>query len=206
MLGPKKRNAVLMKHDALNASVISDANSIGDARPCRDARGQEDWYVVQVKRYEEHRVLRHLAMKAVPTFLPLIESFRRRGRGGARLEPLFPGYLFVQLEALELNPGHWHIARWTPGVRRILGTEHTPVPMPAVAMETIRAQVRELGFVRPGARFTSGARVRIRSGPLAGLEAIFDRPISREGRVLVLLELLGQLGRAELNDLDLESA
>ncbi len=164
------------------------------------------WYAVQVKRYEEHRVVHHLAMKAIPTFLPLMESVRRHGRGGARLEPLFPGYLFVQLEALELNPGHWHIARWTPGVRRILGTEYTPVPMPAEAMETVRAQVRELGFVRPGARFTSGARVRIRSGPLAGLEAIFDRPISRAGRVLVLLELLGQVGRAEVDEARLDAA
>jgi len=196
----------MMTHDALHAAALPGATPNGAVGECQDARGHEDWYVLQVKRYEEQRVVRHLAMKAVPTFLPLMESFRRQRRGGARLEPLFPGYLFVQLAALELNPGHWHTARWTPGVRRILGTECTPVPMPAEAMDAIRARVRELGFVRLGARFTSGMRVRIRSGPLAGLEAIFDRPISREGRVLVLLELLGQLGRAEVNDLDLESA
>ncbi len=165
-----------------------------------------DWYAVQVKRYEEHRVVRHLAMNAIPTFLPLVESLRRRGRGAAGLEPLFPGYLFVQLQALDRDPGHWHIARWTPGVRRILGTEHTPVPMPAGAMDVIRARVQEFGFVRPGARFTLGTRVRIRSGPLAGLEAIFDRPISREGRVLVLLELLGQVGRTEVDEASLDAA
>jgi transcriptional antiterminator RfaH len=172
-----------------------------------ETRKHGGWYVLHVKRYEEHRVVLRLATKAIPTFLPLAESLRRDGRGaGARLEPLFPGYLFVQLEALELNPGNWHTARWTPGVRRILGTEDTPVPMPPDAMETIEAQVRELGFVRPGARFATGARVRLRSGPLAGLEAIFDRPISREGRVLVLLELLGQLGRAEVDEARLEAA
>ncbi len=165
-----------------------------------------DWYAVQVKRCEEHRVVRHLAMKAIPTFLPLIESFRRRGRRGVRLEPLFPGYAFVQLPSLNVYPGRWHSARWTPGVRRILGAEETAVPMPAAAMEAIRARVRELGFVRPGARFSSGAKVRIRRGPLAGLEAVFDRPISREGRVLVLLELLGQVGRTEVDEFDLESA
>jgi transcriptional antiterminator RfaH len=163
-----------------------------------------DWYAVQVKRHEEQRVVRHLAVKAIPTFLPLIESFRRRG--ATRLEPLFSGYLFVQLPALERHPGAWHTARWTPGVRRILGTEQTPVPMPVEAMDVIRARVQALGFVRPGARFTSGNKVRIQSGPLAGLEAIFDRPISREGRVLVLLELLGQVGRTEVNEVDLESA
>ncbi len=164
------------------------------------------WYAVQVKRYEEHRVVRQLATKTIPTFLPLIESFCRRGRGTVRLEPLFPGYLFVQLPPLDVHPGYWHSARWTPGVRRILGAEQTPVPVPAAAMEAIRARIQELGFVRPGARFSSGAKVRIRSGPLAGLDAIFDRPISREGRVQVLLELLGRVGRAEVSEADLDAA
>ena len=73
-------------------------------------------------------------------------------------------------------------------------------------MDVIRAQVEECGFVRPGARFTPGTRVRIRSGPLAGLEAIFDRPISREGRVLVLLEMLGRVGPAEVDEASLDAA
>lgn len=200
-----ERNVVMM-HDALTAAVTPRAEPILAMGQGVPAGEHEDWYAVQVKRHEEHRVVRYLAMKSIPTFLPLMESFRRRPRGAARLEPLFPGYLFIQLPAIDRNPGRWHIARWTPGVRRFLGAEHTPVPVPAEAMETIRARVQELGFVRPGSRFTHGTRVRICSGPLAGLEAIFDRPISREGRVLVLLELLGQLGRAEVNHLDLESA
>ena len=170
------------------------------------AEESRGWYAVQVRRYAEHRVVRHLAMKAIPTFLPLIESFRRRGRGVVRLEPLFPGYLFVRLPSLEVYPGSWHTARWTPGVRRILGAEQTPVPMPTAAMEAIQARVQELGFVRPGARFSSGAKVRLRSGPLTGLEAIFDRPTSREGRVLVLVQLLGQVGRAEIDEAKLDAA
>ncbi len=166
------------------------------------------WFVVQAKRYDEQRVVRHLAVQSIPTFLPLIESFRRRNgfRGAARLEPLFPGYLFVAMQALDVNPTQWHIVRWTPGVRRILGTEDTPVPMPLEVIETIQARVRDLGFVRPGMRFTPGARVRISSGPLAGLEAIFDCPSSKAGRVRVLLELLGQVGRVEVDEANLDAA
>ncbi len=164
------------------------------------------WYAVQVKRFEEHRVVRHLATKPIPTFLPLIESrSRRRGpQAAVRLEPLFPGYLFVQMPALDTAPSHWHTVRWTPGVRRILGTEDTPVPLEAI--EAIQARVRELGFVRPGVRFAAGERVRIRSGPLAGFEAVFDRSMARDGRVRVLLELLGQVGRAEVDELVLDPA
>ena len=166
------------------------------------------WYVVQVKRYEEQRVVRYLTMKSIPTFLPLIESVRRRAgiHGLDRLEPLFSGYLFVRMQAIDVNSSLWNLLRWTPGVQRILGTEGMPVPMPTDVIEAIQARIRELGFVRPGIRYTMGARVRIRSGPLAGLAGIFDRPMSRRGRVRVLLELLGQLRRAEVDELDLESA
>ncbi len=164
------------------------------------------WYAVQVKRFEEHRVVRYLAMKPIPTFLPLIESRRHRSSAAVRLEPLFPGYLFVQMRTLDTDPSHWHTVRWTPGVRRILGTEDEPVPMPLEAIEAIQARVRELGFVRPGVRFTAGERVRIRSGPLEGFEAVFDRPMAKDGRVRVLLELLGQVGRAEVDELDLDAA
>lgn len=166
------------------------------------------WYAVQVKPHQEHRVVRHLAMSPIPTFLPLIESVRRRnGRPrGARLEPLFPGYLFVQVETPEAHASHWHVVRWTPGVRHILGTGNAPVPVPMEAIETLQSRVKELGFVRPGVRFTPGTRVRISSGPLAGLEAIFERPTSKSGRVRVLLEMLGQLGRAEVDESSLDVA
>jgi transcriptional antiterminator RfaH len=166
------------------------------------------WYAVHVKRHEEHRVVRRLASKPVRTFLPLIEVVRRRDgvHGSTRLEALFPGYLFVQMQAIAVNPEHWHIVRWTPGVHRILGAEDEPSPLPIDAIEAIRARVGELGFVRPGARFAPGDRVRIRSGPFEGLEAIFDRPASRDGRVRVLLELLGQVGRAEVDEARLDAA
>jgi transcriptional antiterminator RfaH len=180
-----------------------------EVEPANDAPAVSngEWYAVQVKRFEEQRVVHHLAMKPIPTFLPLVEAVRRRGRGlGTRLEPLFPGYLFVRIQPIDLDPSYWYTVRWTPGVRRILGTEETPVPVPCEVIRAIQEKVREFGFVRPGGRFSAGARVRIRSGPLAGLEAVFNRPMSKDGRVQVLLELLGGVGRAEVDELDLESA
>jgi transcriptional antiterminator RfaH len=167
-----------------------------------------NWYVVQAKRHEEHRVVHHLKLKCIPAFLPLIESCSRqtRAQGFTRLEPLFPGYLFVEMRALDVDPADWQSVRWTPGVKRIVGTAETPVPMPREAFEAIRARVAELGFVRPGPRFASGARIRVRFGPFSGLEGLFDRPMSRRGRVQVLLEFLGQVRRVEADELDLESA
>jgi transcription antitermination factor NusG len=122
------------------------------------------------------------------------------------LEPLFPGYLFVQLEAFDRSPRCWDAVRWSPGVHRILGTEGQPVPVPESAIQAIRDRTQQLGFVRPGQRFGTGDRVRFRSGPLDGLEAILDHPASRAGRVQVLLAMLGNTLRVETDELDLELA
>ncbi|HET9001378.1 MAG TPA: transcription termination/antitermination NusG family protein [bacterium] len=164
-----------------------------------------NWYAVQAKSHCEGRALSHLTQKAIPAFLPFIEVIHYyRSRRVVRLEPLFPSYLFVQLESMDSNPSHWNVVRWTPGVKSILGTEGSPMPVPDDAIDAIRARVKELGFVRPGPRFEPKARVMIRRGPLAGLEAVFERPLSGSGRVQVLMHLLGQQRRVQVDAVDLE--
>jgi transcriptional antiterminator RfaH len=165
------------------------------------------WYVIQSKRNAERRILSYLALRATRAFLPLLEVVRRsRTRPITLLEPLFPGYLFVCMERITVNPTSWDKVRWTPGVWRILGAEGTPEPVPQEVIGIIAARARELGFVRPGMRFAGQDRVRLLRGSLAGLEAVFDRPMSRSGRVRVLMELLGQQTGVEVDALDLEPA
>jgi transcriptional antiterminator RfaH len=166
-----------------------------------------NWYAVQAKQHNEARVNHHLMQRVVPTFLPLIETIRRwRSRRIARLEPLFPGYLFVQLEHVDVNPSQWDLVRWTPGVKSILGSDGTPMPVPDDVVDAIKARVERFGFVRPGLGFGPSARVFIRRGPMAGLEAVFERQVSRSGRVQVLMQLLGQQRRVQVNAVDLELA
>jgi len=123
-----------------------------------------------------------------------------------RLEPLFPGYLFARCETADGNPELWNAVRWAPGVKMILGTDGAPVPVPSFVIEAIQARVQDLGFVRPGFRFAASDRVVMRHGPLAGLEAVFDRPLSRSGRVRVLMRLLGQERAVQVDAVDLELA
>lgn len=160
-----------------------------------------DWYVVQVKPRQEARVVRHLALSAIITFLPYVEVLRRRGSGKAKyLEPLFPGYLFTRLAPVGRVPAIWNAVRWAPGVLRILAIGSTPVPVPEDMVEAIGRQTSEHGFVRLPSPLVNGARVRVRSGPFEDLEAVFDRPLSRSGRVRVLLELLGQRTPVEIDE------
>ncbi len=163
------------------------------------------WYAVEVKRSQERRGEHHLSRKGISVLLPFVEVVRRyRTRRIILLEPLFPGYLFACMESVETDPEQWHALRWAPGVKRILGAGDTPIPVPESVISEIQERIHHLGFVRPGLRFAHGSRVRMRGGPLAGVEAVFDRPMSRAGRVRVLLELLGQQAGVEVDVLDLE--
>ena len=165
------------------------------------------WYVIQAKRGAEHRIMNSLTSRGIRGFLPLLEVVRRpRKRPITLLEPLFPGYLFIDMEPITVDPASWDKVRWAPGVRRILGAEGIPEPVPEGVIGVIAERVRDLGFVRPGLRFAGQDRVRFLRGSLAGLEAVFDRPMSRSGRVRVLMELLGQQREVEVDILDLESA
>jgi transcription antitermination factor NusG len=127
-------------------------------------------------------------------------------RATTLLEPLFPGYLFVCMDRITADPASWDRVRWAPGVRRILGAEGIPEPVPEEIIEVIAARVKDLGFVRPELRFAGNDRVRFMTGSMAGLEAVFDRPLSRSGRVRVLMQLLGQQRGIEVDELDLEPA
>lgn len=145
-----------------------------------------DWYVVQTKPWEEERVLARLGCRGIEVFLPRVEAPRRRR--GPRIEPLFPGYVFARFV---LEPIPWGVVRWTPGVRRLLGSEDGPMPVPPDVVDIIRARIGDAGYIRIGIPFESGDRVRITEGPMAGLRGILDRYTSRAGRVRVLLDLLG---------------
>jgi transcriptional antiterminator RfaH len=170
-------------------------------------RADQEWYVLQSKPRQEARVVRHLAHSAITTFLPFVEFNRRRGPGRATgLEPLFPGYVFVALSGIAHVPRDWNTVQWTPGVLRVLTVGATPVPVPEDFMRAIEERIADCGFVRLPSVFANGMKVRVRGGSFDGIEAVFDQPLSRRGRVRVLLHLLGQPAPVELDEDCLEPA
>jgi transcriptional antiterminator RfaH len=162
------------------------------------------WYVLQTRAREEVRVVEHLDRRRidVETFLPTIEvRCRHARRTRTKLEPLFPGYLFTRFR---MDPSTWHAIHWTPGARQILTSGERPMPVADEIIETIWARIAPLGFLRVGIGLNQGDRVRVKVGPFAGLEGIFERPTTRQDRVRVLLDLLGSSTPLELDVFDLE--
>jgi transcriptional antiterminator RfaH len=146
------------------------------------------WYVVKTKARAEKVASVNLQRQGYRVFLPEISKERyQRGQWQPLDEPLFPGYLFVQLEVGVQN---FAPIRSTTGVINLVRFSTMPEPMPENAIETLM-QSQQDGKLEPGRLFQPGGKVQILSGAFAGWEGILQAETADE-RVLVLLNILGK--------------
>ena len=162
------------------------------------AAGAATWVAFYTLSRREKDLARRLESLEIPFFAPLVS--RRLPSAGGRVRtswvPLFPGYVFSLVDdeqrraALATNT----ISRWLSvpdqrmleddlrGIKRLIDTE-----MP----------------LTPEARLEQGQPVRVRSGPLRGMEGTV---VSRKGeqRLVVAVRFLNQGASIELEDVDLE--
>ncbi len=151
----------------------------------------KSWCAAFTKPRQEDVASEHLTRQGFRTYLPkLKQPKRRRDRWVEAIEPLFPRYLFVELDfgAHDISP-----IRSTRGVVGLVRFGLSPATAPMGFVEALmaaedKASACHLTRLDP---FRKGDRVIIASGPLAGTNAIFDEPTG-QGRVTLLLDLLGR--------------
>ena len=148
------------------------------------------WYAVHTKPRQEERARLNLAQQGYPCFLPLLTNEKlSRGKLVLKEEPLFPRYLFIELDTARTGRG-WSAIRSTLGVSGLVTFGSTPAKMSAHVIEALRAY-QQAGAQQPQRLFHQGDRLAIVDGPFAGLEAVYQLP-SGEDRALVLIEWLGK--------------
>jgi len=98
--------------------------------------------------------------------------------------PLFPGYVFVRLALRD----RLRVVQ-IPSVVRLVGFGGLPTSLSDEEMEILRAGLLHSLRAEPHPFLTVGRRVRITSGPFAGLQGILKRKKSNF-RVVVSLELI----------------
>ncbi|MFB3887782.1 MAG: transcription termination/antitermination protein NusG [Thermodesulfobacteriota bacterium] len=146
------------------------------------------WYVIQTKPCDEHRVETHLLNQEIETFLPLVGAHQySNGKMVRKIKPLFPNYLFARLD-LKV---HYYRVKWTRGVSKILGIGTGPVPVSEKVVQTIREKIGEDNLVRLEEGWKEGDTVQVTSGPFKELMGIFQKKMSENGRVRILLSLIG---------------
>ncbi len=154
----------------------------------------EHWYALYTKPHKERQVYTLLRGRNIEAYLPTV---RRKVRRRDRPERIvfFPCYLFARID-FEIVPRS--SIDWMPGMRRIVCSGDRPTIVADEIVELIRRRLQDAEEVGYG-RFKQGDRVRITSGPLRDLEAVFDQPLSAADRVRVLLEVMGRLTPVELD-------
>lgn len=162
----------------------------------------ESWYLVQLKPGGLDRAVTNLARQGYESFMPLREETRRRaGRWSTIIRPLFPGYLFVKVSDSRRN---WKSINATYGVSRLVALEAgRPTEVAPAIIEALQIRFSEDGTLQPPAEFEVGDQVEVVSGLFANKFAEIEA-IPEQGRIYVLLELMGRFTRAELPATDVE--
>jgi transcription antitermination factor NusG len=160
---------------------------------------EEHWYAVQTCANHEKRVLQQLGQRTVESYLPLYVSVRRWKDRRICLElPLFPGYVFVRLALSD----RMRVLQ-APSVVRLVGFGGQPAALPDLEMEALRQGLTREMCLQPHPYLKVGHRVRVRSGPLQGLEGILVRK-KRGSRFVISLDLIMRSVAAEIDVAELE--
>ncbi|MBY6070804.1 transcription/translation regulatory transformer protein RfaH [Marinobacter salsuginis] len=142
------------------------------------------WYALQHKPAQGDRALQHLQNQDIACFYPKISVEKiKGGKRSKKLEPLFPGYLFVNLE--QTDP-RWSKLRSTRGVLRIVGFANKPAPISDAVIQHIK---ESLDSVAEQGGIKAGQAVQLNEGPFEGINAIFQS-YDGEARAIVLINFM----------------
>lgn len=153
------------------------------------------WYVAHTKAGAERLAEGNLNRQGFVTYLPRAQlrkraTRRKPGQGFIVTVPLFPRYIFVQLD-LENAP--WQAVNSTYGVGRLIAFGEKPAPVADAVIAEIREREREDGIIPLSdiVSFEPGEKVEITHGAFSDRTGIFKCRSDKE-RVVVLLNLLGR--------------
>ncbi len=157
------------------------------------------WYVLYTRHQHEKTVAQILTSKGFEILLPLYSTARQwKDRTKLISVPLFPCYVFLR-GALERQLA----VMTTPGVHAIVSTAGQPTPIPHSEIEAIRRVVEGDARVEPHPFLTCGEWVRVKCGPMMGIQGILVRKKNLY-RLVLSVEILGKAASVEIDALLVE--
>ncbi len=175
-------------------SLLDDPTGI---EPLDGPASERRWWVIYTKSRQEKSLARDLLGCRIPFYLPQVpRDHLVRGRRVRAHVPVFPGYVFL------FGSPHERVDA--------LRTNRTSRILAVLSQDELLRDLRQLAnLILTGApltveqRLSPGRMIRIRSGPLAGLEGtIFQRRGS--DRLLIAVNFLQQGVSIETNDFMVE--
>lgn len=161
------------------------------------------WTVAIAQPNRERTALEHLERQGYRAYCP--QTRRMRVQKGRKVEvnvPLFPRYLFVEIE-----DDRWWSLRGTRGLASIIidNTTEQPYRVRDNVLDAVKRIEAELSVKKDEriSRFARGQKVVLIDGPFEGHSAIYDGQSAKD-REYVLLELLGRATRVEVGATEIQ--
>ena len=175
--------------------MLFESTAVAESQLC-----DSSWYALYTRHQHEKMVDQILTNKGFNTFLPLYAATHHwKDRTKALSLPLFPCYVFLKggierrLQILT-----------TPGIYGLVSSAGQPAAIPAVEIEAIRRVVESGTRVEAHPYLKCGNWVRIKCGPLTGIEGILVRK-KNISRLVLSVEILGTAAAIEVAAFQVET-
>lgn len=156
-----------------------------------------NWAVVNSHPHREHFAVENLQRQKFHAYYPKVKRRCRHGRRTTDvLRPLFPGYLFVQV-----NPDaqRWRSLLSTLGVRTVVRCGDRLSLLANEFVQALKSREIDGAIARPASPYRVGQEVRIAGGAFDGLIAtIID--MNEMDRMTVLMDLLNRPVKVRLEE------
>ena len=149
------------------------------------------WYVVYTQTGAELVAQAQLRNQGFNSYFPRYSKLIRHSRREKKIiKPLFPRYIFVQID---LSHQRWRSINGTRGVSYLITMGEKPTPLPHGIVEEIisRESSDHLIEIKQIPAYKKGEMLEITSGALSDQVGKFLRMDNRE-RIIMLLDLLGR--------------
>ncbi len=179
---------------ATSAAATSRSSAISLVLP-----DQQNWYALYTNPRHEKVVADQISRRGISCFLPLYRSMRRwKDRRKEVALVLFPGYVFIRI-ALEDRLQVLQL----PGVVRLVTFNGRPAALREEEIENLRNRLTGPFALEPHPYLRVGRRIRVRSGPLQGLEGIIVRKKDR-CRLVFSIDLIMRSVAVEVDECEVE--
>ncbi len=151
---------------------------------------ESPWYAIYTRHQHEKMVDQNLTSKGFETFLPLYATTHNwKDRTKALTLPLFPCYVFLKGgldRRLQIIT--------TPGIHGLVSCGDQPAAIPLIEIEAIRRVVESGVRIEAHPYLKCGDLVRIKQGPLEGIQGILVRK-KNISRLVLSGGDVGEVGR-----------
>ena len=162
----------------------------------------DNWYVIFTKPRQELQAVINLSNQGFEVFYPKIRILKRvKGKLLRKIEPLFPRYIFISLNA---DIDNWISIKSTKGVKKLVEFGGKPAMINSSFIKILKdkSDVHGVSDFDEEPILYSGKEVSIGGGIFAGTEAIFHKYLGKD-RVELMMQFASHQTKVSLSINDL---